>query len=98
MHLARIALMGVSIFCSSTFIPPFKFHFNNIWSLLAVQTAKVHVFDEPVPGRPRRNSIFFRPVRKTHDTPPVTVKPTVGGTALYPCLPHDFIFRDAVYL
>lgn len=41
--------MGVSIFCSSTFIPPFKFHFNNVRPLLAVQAAEVDVFDEPVP-------------------------------------------------
>ena len=75
MHLARIALMGVSVFCSSTFIPPFKFHFNNIRALLAVQTAKVHVFDVAVFRKKRRNSIFFRPVRKTHDTATVTVKP-----------------------
>ena len=75
MHLARIALMGVSVFCSSTFIPPFKFHFNNIRALLAVQTAKVHVFNVAVFRKPRRNSVFFRPVCEAQDAPPVTVKP-----------------------
>ena len=73
--------MGVSVFCSSTFLPPFKFHFNNIWALLTVQTAKVHVFDVAVFRKKRRNSIFFRPVRKAQDAPPITVKPTVKAWA-----------------
>lgn len=43
MHLARIALTGVSVFCSSIFLPPFKFHFNPIPALLA------SLFVEPPP-------------------------------------------------
>ena len=32
--LARIALTGVSVFCSSLFLSPFKFHFNSVPALL----------------------------------------------------------------
>lgn len=77
MHLARIALTGVSVFCSSIFLPPFKFHFNNARPLLTVVQTEPHVLDEPVPGRPRRNTVLFRPVSKAQDAPPVAVKPTV---------------------
>ena len=93
--LARCSRIGLFFrLCLETF----KFHFNNIRALLAVQAAEVHVFDVAVSRKPRRDSVLFRPVRKAQDAPPITVKPTVGGTALYPCLPHDFIFRDAIYL
>lgn len=81
MHLARIALTGVSVFCSSIFLPPFKFHFKHVRPLLAVQAAEVHVFDEPVSRRPRRDSVLFRPVSKAQDAPPITVKPTVKAGA-----------------
>lgn len=61
----------------------FKFHFNNVRPLLAVQAAEVHVFDEPVSRRPRRDSVLFRPVREARDAPPITVKPTQAARAYY---------------
>ena len=81
MHLARIALTGVSVFCSSIFLPPLKFHFKHIRPLLAVQAAEVHIFDVAVSRKPRRDSVLFRPVSKAQNAPPITVKPTVMAGA-----------------
>ena len=83
MHLARIALTGVSVFCSSIFLPPFKFHFKHVRPLLAVQAAEVHVFDVAVSRKPRRNSVLFRPICEAQDAAPVTVKPTKAARAYY---------------
>ena len=54
-----------------------KLYLHHVLPLLTVQAAEVHVFDEPVSRRPRRDSVLFRPVRKAQDAPPITVKPTV---------------------
>lgn len=59
----------------------FKFYFNNVRPLLAVQAAKVHVFDEPISSRPRWDSVFLRPICEAQDAAPITVKPTVKAGA-----------------
>lgn len=70
--LARCSRIGLFFrLCLETF----KFHFNNIWSLLTVQAAEVHVFDVAVSREPRRHPVLFRPVSKAQDAPPVKAGP-----------------------